>query len=294
MKQIKDFSEDELEILGEAKKVSDNDIKTIDIRNIKVDFDGNFRRKYENIEELADSIQNFGLRQPLTVSTIRGTGEYLLVDGHRRYKALLMLLERSIENKELCFNPRVDCIRIPLNPEMRTAEIILTGVQKEGLHPVEQAEAFAKLKMLGWSVKKIAGLLGNNKENLVYRYLKLADAPERVKQLCVDGKISHDTVIKIMESNGCDYEATLDTVTAAIAEVEETTKEKGETPKKVRTKNLKGLKKPSFVELLKTASDELAEAEGENTVLDDFIVLATNKEVSIEELKSFFGKLSYK
>jgi ParB family chromosome partitioning protein len=288
----------ELEVLqsieGDVKKDTQKDSIVTDIRNIRVNFEDNMRIEYNDIEELADSIAKNGLLHPLVVSTIRGTGEYLLVDGHRRYKAMMLLLERAKETGSLEFDPRIEVKRVPNNPEVHLTYMLVTGVQKQTLHPVEQAMGFARLQRLGWSVKKIAELLGNNKEQLVYRYLKLAQAPEIAKQKCLQGLISHDTLIKIIEQNGGDYHDTLDTVETAISNAEVVNEAGEKVQRKVQTKDIKKLKKVSFFQKLKEASDELFKtSEEQSDVLDEFLKIATDA-TSVEELKEFFSKVKFK
>jgi ParB/RepB/Spo0J family partition protein len=262
----------------------------IDVRDIEVDWSFNSRDVYEDIEGLAESIKQFGLIHPLTVAFIKETGKYLLVDGHRRYQALMLLLEKGVPIG------RVRANLSSSSPEDRLAKMLITGIHKKTLHPVEQANSFKRLQNYGWSVQKIASMLsedGKNKQNMVYRYLKLADAPEAVKQRCLKGEISHDTVIKIIEDAEGDYDTVVSTVEDAIA-ANTTVTETGEVVvAKVKTRQVAAIKKPkpiTFMAKVRTASDELFESSEENELLEEFLSLE-NKEASIEEIKAFFGTL---
>jgi ParB/RepB/Spo0J family partition protein len=293
------------DLLGAIEKSSRSDMVTIDIRTIDVNWDDNVRRNYNGIDALAESIKEHGLKDPLKVSKVKGEERYILVDGHRRYKAISSLLEAGVPIS------RVKAVVVSSNPETRLAEMIITGVQKQNLHPVEQAEAFLRLKNYGWDVKKIASMLGESGDgkvrlNLVYRYLKLAEAPEAIKQRCLRGEISHDTVIRIIETNDGDYEKTVEVVESAI-EANTITNEMGtKEVKKVKTRDIfkkdKEVsdevvsKKYSLIEKLEFASDEMfaSDSSADTAVLDDLLRLLRNNDVQVEEIKKFFRDVTYK
>jgi ParB/RepB/Spo0J family partition protein len=287
------------DLLGSIEKSSRSDMITIDIRTIDVNWEDNVRRNYNEIDALAESIKQHGLKDPLKVSKVKGTENYLLVDGHRRYKAISQLLEQGVPIS------RVKAVIVNNNPETRLAEMIITGVQKQTLHPVEQAEAFLRLKNYGWDVKKIASMLGESGEgkvrlNLVYRYLKLAEAPEAIKQRCLKGEISHDTVIKIIETNDCDYDKTMEVVESAI-EANTITNEMGlKEVVKVKTrdvfkkeKEVSKEKKQTFLQKLELVSDEMFATDNID-IVDELIALMRDDNVELEKIKDFFRNIQYK
>ena len=287
------------DLLGSIEKSSRSDMITIDVRTIDVNWDDNVRRNYNEIDALAESIKLHGLKDPLKVSKVKGEERYILVDGHRRYKAISSLLEQGVPIS------RVKAMVVTNNPETRLAEMIITGVQKQTLHPVEQAEAFLRLKNYGWDVKKIASMLGESGDgkvrlNLVYRYLKLAEAPEVIKQRCLNGEISHDTVIKIIETNDGDYGKTVEVVESAI-EANTITNEMGvKEVVKVKTrdvfkkeKEVSKEKKVTFLQRLESISDEMF-ASDNTDVIDDLIKLMRNEDAQDEDIKDFFRNIGYK
>ena len=292
------------DLLGDIEKSSRSDMITIDIRTIDVNWDDNVRRNYNEIDALAESIKLHGLKDPLKVSKVKGEERYILVDGHRRYKAISSLLEQGVPIS------RVKAMVVTNNPETRLAEMIITGVQKQTLHPVEQAEAFLRLKNYGWDVKKIASMLGESGDgkmrlNLVYRYLKLAEAPEVIKQRCLKGEISHDTVIKIIETNDGDYGKTVEIVESAI-EANTITNEVGiKEVIKVKTRDVFKKdktskeaevvkeKKQTFLQKLEEISDEMFSSDNTD-VIDDLIKLMRNEDVQDEDIKNFFRNIGYK
>jgi ParB family chromosome partitioning protein len=287
------------DLLGDIEKSSRSDMITIDVRTIDVNWDDNVRRNYNGIDALAESIKEHGLKDPLKVSKVKGEERYILVDGHRRYKAISSLLEAGVPIS------RVKAVVVSSNPETRLAEMIITGVQKQNLHPVEQAEAFLRLKNYGWDVKKIASMLGESGDgkvrlNLVYRYLKLAEAPEAIKQRCLRGEISHDTVIKIIETNDGDYDKAVEVVESAI-EANTITNEVGDKEViKVKTrdifkkeKEVSKEKKVTFLQRLENISDEMFSSDNTD-VIDALIKLMRKEDVQDEDIKNFFRNIGYK
>lgn len=281
------------DLLGDVAKVAKNDYIKIDVRNIIVEWDKNVRRIYDGIEELAENIKEHGLKDPLKVSTIRGTDQFRLVDGHRRYKAIMLLLEQGHPVKI------VNAMKVSDNPETQLSEMLITGVHKKTLHPVEQAEAFKRLQNFGWTVEKITTILGESAtKNTVYRYLKLADAPEKIKQRCLAGEISHDTVIKIIEKSNGDYETIVRTVEDAIENNTVTNEDGTKEVKKVKTKDVFGKKEPkspkepkiTFLGQLQKASDEMFEQGLDTEILDELLSIEA-KGASVEDIIAFFGQL---
>jgi ParB/RepB/Spo0J family partition protein len=81
---------------GIAQKTDLPDVRKIDIAHI-VDT-GNVRKTYTDIEELAASINEYGLLQPISVKALapddQGLPRYELVAGFRRWKAFQLLHEQ--------------------------------------------------------------------------------------------------------------------------------------------------------------------------------------------------------
>lgn len=117
----------------------------------------------ESLKELAASIREFGILQPLIVSkteieTETGTGVlYELIAGERRLLAAKMLgLERV---------PAI--IKIPRSDFERLEMAIVENIQRENLNPIETARAYAKLQdQFGLTQREIASRLGKSRETI--------------------------------------------------------------------------------------------------------------------------------
>ncbi len=140
----------------------------------------------EALEELARSIREFGILQPLVVSKIEketesGTAvEYQLIAGERR------LMAAKISGLE-----RVPVIvkRVEGNKE-RLELAIIENLQRENLNPVETARAYARLQdEFGLTQREIANRLGKSRE-VVGNALRLLDLPAEIQDAVSEGKIN--------------------------------------------------------------------------------------------------------
>ncbi len=141
-------------------------------------------RKYfndEQLKELASSIQEKGIIQPLVVRPIGGSdsGKYEIVAGERRWRAAKML---GLENV-----PAV--VRAYSDSDAMTIALI-ENIQRENLNPIEEAEAFALLKeQYSLSQEELARNLGKSRSALA-NALRLLNLPKEMRELIFEGKIS--------------------------------------------------------------------------------------------------------
>jgi len=87
----------------------------------------------EQLQELADSIKENGVVQPVVVRPAEEEGRFILVLGERRLRASKMAGQRTIP-----------AIVRRLSPQQAAEMTVLENVQREDLNPLEQAEAFSR------------------------------------------------------------------------------------------------------------------------------------------------------
>lgn len=146
------------------------------------------RRSFDEtaLKELADSIREYGILQPLIVTKIEKevpTGtvvEYQLIAGERRLRAAQLLgLERV---------PAI--VRQPLAERQKLEAAIIENVQREDLNPLETARAFAKLAdEFGLPQREIAQRIGKSRET-VSNTMRLLQLPSEAQRALQEGKIS--------------------------------------------------------------------------------------------------------
>lgn len=131
----------------------------------------------EKLEELAKSISDFGLLEPVI---LRPKGEaYQLVAGERRVKAAriaglkkIPALLRDFEDLEM----------------MQVA--LIENLQREDLNPIEEAEGYERLiQEFGFTQNKVADAVGK-KRSSVANTLRLLNLGEKEKILVQDGSLS--------------------------------------------------------------------------------------------------------
>ena len=130
------------------------------------------------LDELADSIKQHGVLQPLLVRPLPNGG-YQLVAGERRWRASRKagLREVPVVVKELT--------------DTETMEIaIIENLQREDLNPIEEAEGLqALIDKCGFTQEEVAASVGKSRPAIA-NSLRLLRLPKEVRELTRDGKIS--------------------------------------------------------------------------------------------------------
>lgn len=130
------------------------------------------------LENLADSIKNVGLLQPIVV---RASGDqYVLVAGERRCRAARLAGLTEI--------PAV--IREADDDEASLTEALIENVQREGLSPLEEAAAFDQL-MVKYSMTHAAiGKSVGKSKSAVSNTIRLLQLPAEIQAMLNDGKLA--------------------------------------------------------------------------------------------------------
>ena len=191
----------------------------------------------DTIRELAESIEEHGLIQPILVRPL-DNGMYQIVAGERRWRALRML---GWQDKE------IPVVIKELDDEETAKIALVENVLREDLNPVDEAKAYCELiekyDMTQESVAKLVGKARSSVTNSM-RILKL---PENVVTMVRDGDLSAGAAkallpltdeekiseLAIKSSKG---EMTVRQLEKAVAKLSEPEKEKKEEkPKKNQT-----------------------------------------------------------
>jgi len=106
-----------------------------------------------SLEELASSIARHGVLQPVLVEPAE-EGKYRLLIGERRL--------RAAAKAGLSQVPAV-VLDEPLRPDEALEARLVENLQREGLDPLDEAEAYAALKEMGVKVSAIARRIGKSR-----------------------------------------------------------------------------------------------------------------------------------
>jgi ParB family transcriptional regulator, chromosome partitioning protein len=143
------------------------------------------RQHFDNtaLRELADSITEHGLIQPLVVSALAasetGLQEYQLIAGERRWQAA-----------KLAQLPKVPVIVKEVSPQQSLELALIENVQRADLNPMEEAIAYQQLYQdYGLTHEEIARRVGKSRVTIT-NSLRLLSLPGPARHSLVDGQIS--------------------------------------------------------------------------------------------------------
>ncbi|MFV0439471.1 MAG: ParB/RepB/Spo0J family partition protein [Desulfopila sp.] len=134
----------------------------------------------EGLNELADSIRENGVIQPLIVTQGARKGEFELVAGERRLRA-----------SKLAGLEKVPVVVLDVSSEDNRLELaLIENVQRTDLNPIEEAEAYQKLiQRFGYTQEDTAKRVGK-KRSTVTNILRLLNLPDIIKQDVIAGLLS--------------------------------------------------------------------------------------------------------
>jgi ParB family chromosome partitioning protein len=137
------------------------------------------------LQELADSIREMGLIQPLIVQQVAEAEDegqpprYQLITGERRWRAA-----------QLAGLRHVDVIVKEATPAEMLELALVENIQRADLNPLEEATAYEQLQReFGLTQERIAERVGRSRVS-VTNALRLLRLPEEIKQGLTDGSLS--------------------------------------------------------------------------------------------------------
>ena len=131
----------------------------------------------EALEELATSIREQGVVQPLVVTRVEGG--YQLLVGERRWRAA------KLAGLEV-----VPVVVREVSPQQMLELALVENLQREDLNPLEAASAYNHLlEEFGMTQQQVADRVGKNRVT-VTNTLRLLKLPAEVKEALLHGKIS--------------------------------------------------------------------------------------------------------
>ena len=148
--------------------------------------------KEEQLDELAHSIAQHGVIQPIVLRPFQG--KYQLVAGERRWRAAqrarlheIPALIRPFTNKE-------------------TVEIaLIENIQREDLNPIEEAEAYKKLgDEFGYNHNELAKLVDKSRSHIT-NMLRLMDLNGDVRTMVINGDLTMGHARALLKSDNMTY-----------------------------------------------------------------------------------------
>ena len=163
----------------EEEKIKDNDV----LKNLKItEVEPNREQPRKNfnqeaLEELADSIKEYGLIQPIVVT--EKDGYYCIIAGERRWRACKLAGLEEI--------PAI----VREDDEKKNKEIaLIENIQREDLNPFEKALGIKNLmQSYNLTQEEVAKKLGKSRSTIA-NSIRVLNLEPRVLELAKQGKIS--------------------------------------------------------------------------------------------------------
>ncbi|MDR2964193.1 MAG: ParB/RepB/Spo0J family partition protein [Treponema sp.] len=166
-------------------------MKTIELDKI-ISEDNRMYTKDEGFEQLMNSIKEFGIIEPPVVRA-QEDGTYKIIAGRRRIAAVRKLTKGS---KEM---PKVNCVTVDKDDPRDDDDIALAeNVNRQAMHPLDEAVLFFKMECRGLSVKEIAKLYARSPQD-IYKRLRLMRLTDDLKTAFRDGKMDIEAAAIIAE-----------------------------------------------------------------------------------------------
>ena len=152
----------------------------------------------EALEELAESIKEYGLIQPIIVT--EKDGYYCIIAGERRWRACKLAGLEEI--------PAI----VREDDEKKNNEIaLIENIQREDLNPIEKAMGIRSLMdEYGLTQQKVADILGKARSSIA-NTVRILNLDQRVIELALEGKLTegHCKSLMAIEDNDKQYEMAL-------------------------------------------------------------------------------------
>ncbi len=184
----------------------------------------------EKISELAKSIKENGLIQPIVVSKNGDT--YKIIAGERRWRAARMA--------------GLSTVPVYIKEEIKGQKLLelalIENLQRQDLNSIEEANAYQSLiNEYGMTQEQVAEAIGKSRPK-VANSVRLLSLDKRVQEMIISGRISeaHARAILPIENKDKQYEIALmiEKKGLNVREVETLMRQKKKAPKKEKIENI--------------------------------------------------------
>lgn len=144
------------------------------------------RADLDNVHDLATSIQQHGLLQPIVVRPRQH--QYEVVAGNRRLAAIRLLGLRKIS-----------CHVVELSDKEAYEVALVENIQHKTMNPIEEAVAFNQyVECFGWGgISELARRIGKSQE-FVSKRIQLLRLPERVKEEIIRQRMTPSVALEML------------------------------------------------------------------------------------------------
>ncbi|HJQ37054.1 MAG TPA: ParB/RepB/Spo0J family partition protein [Thermoanaerobaculia bacterium] len=141
------------------------------------------RTQLGNIEELAASVREKGVLEPILVRQI-APNRYQIISGERRYRAA------TIAGLD-----EIPAIELDVDDREQLEIALIENIQRKDLTPFEEAEGFALLQQkFSYTHEKISQVIGKSRTTITETLL-INEIPDRIRVMCREAGISNKSVL---------------------------------------------------------------------------------------------------
>ena len=193
-----------------------------------------------NIKELATSIKNQGLIQPIVVRFIENDN-YQIIAGERRWRA-----------SQIAGLHEVDCVVKETSEDEVLEAALIENIQREDLNIIEEANAYKGLiNLKNITNENLAKIIGKSSSH-VSNTLRLLELDEKIQNMVIQGDLTMGHARALIGVPDA-YEKAMEIVekNLSVRQVEKLTSEFK------KTKKIKNEKDPNIVDLEKELSNKI-------------------------------------
>jgi ParB family chromosome partitioning protein len=251
-------------LLGEIEEAYDNempenrhDIKEILLLDIKPNpYQPRKTFDQENLMQLAESIKDHGLIQPIIV--VKEDGKYILVAGERRWRASKLAKTKTIK-----------AIVVAITKEEMREHALIENIQREELNIVELSLAYEELiKVHSLTHDELAKMIHKSRAHIT-NTLRLLQLNKKVQKALMDEKVTMGHAKVMIGLSDKDQLLVTNSIIGqklSVREVESMVKNIKNEPE-LKNTNIKTVQKYDFSELLMQLKEIGLESNGKNNKL---------------------------
>jgi ParB family chromosome partitioning protein len=138
------------------------------------------RRSFDeqSLEELADSIREHGVLQPIVVTPHKG--KYQIIAGERRFRA-----------SQAVGLDKIPALVRTVSGQQKLELSLIENLQRQDLNIIETATAYQKLRdQFNLTLDEIGGRVGNRSVSTISNVLRLLKLPQSVREALANGQLS--------------------------------------------------------------------------------------------------------
>ena len=141
------------------------------------------RTQLGNIEELASSVREKGVLEPILVRQI-AENRYQIISGERRFRAAT-----------LAGLDEIPAIELDVDDREQLEIALIENIQRKDLTAFEEAEGFHVLQQkFGYTHEKISQVIGKSRTTIT-ETLQINDIPDRIRAMCREAGISNKSIL---------------------------------------------------------------------------------------------------